>query len=253
MDFSDPAQRAAFFAVHKDMPREGPGDRASVEQALQLAGPLPPRPEVLDVACGPGGQTLDLADLLPDARITALDGYPPFLAQLETRARDAGVADRIAIVHGDMARLPYPPQSFDLLWCEGAAYIVGFDAALAAWKRLLRPGGVLALTEPVWLTDDPPAPVTACWAEYPAMEDVASARRRAIAHGYDLLGDFVLSDAAWWTHYYGPLEIRLEAAMRGFAGVPVAEAVLAEIRGEIECRRASPDAYGYLFLVLRAR
>lgn len=252
MDFSDPAQRAAFFAVHDGMPREGPGDRASVERALQLAGPLPDRPDVLDIACGPGGQTLDLADLLPEARITALDAYQPFLRDLEARARAAGLSDRITILHGDMTRLPFEPQSFDLIWCEGAAYIVGFDAALAAWKPLLRPGGVLALTEPVWLKSDPPDAVRACWAEYPAMEDVPSARRRALAHGYELLGDFVLSDAAWWTTYYGPLETRLEAATARLAGDPVAGAVLAEIRDEIECRRAYPEYYGYLFLVLRA-
>lgn len=252
MDFADPAQCAAFFAVHSDMPREGPGDRASVEKALQLAAPLPVRPDVLDIACGPGGQTLDLAELLPGARITALDGHRPFLEQLETRARNAGVLDRISIVHGDMARLPYAAQGFDLIWCEGAAYIIGFDAALAAWKPLLRPGGVLALTEPVWLTDDPPAKVSACWDEYPAMEDVASARRRAMSHGYDILGDFVLSDAAWWTHYYGPLETRLEAAAARLQGNPTAEAILAEIRAEIGCRREHPYDYGYLFLVLRA-
>lgn len=84
------------------------------------------------------------------------------------------------------------------------------------------------------------------------MEDVASARRRAREHGYELLGDFVLSDAAWQTHYYGPLETRLNAAAARFAGDPVAERVLAEIRDEIDCRRAWPEYYGYLFLVLRA-
>lgn len=252
MDFSDPAQRAAFFAVHDQMPREGPGDRPSVETALQFAGPLPASPDILDIACGPGGQTLDLAELLPGARITALDGHGPFLRDLEARARQAGVLNRITIVRGDMARLPYPPASFDGIWCEGAAYILGFDAALAAWKPLLRPGGVLALSEPVWLRSDAPAPVRACWAEYPAMEDVASARRRAREHGYQIAGDFVLSDEAWWTHYYGPLEERLNAAAIQLAGDPVAEAVLAEIRDEIACRRAYPEFYGYLFLVLRA-
>lgn len=252
MDFSDPVQRAAFFAVHNDLPREGPGDRETVEQALRLAGALPPRPDVLDLACGPGGQTLDLAELLPGARITALDGHKPFLEQLRADPRAVSVLDRLTIVHGDMSRLPYAPASFDLIWCEGAAYILGFEAALAAWKPLLRPGGVLALSEPVWLTADPPPVVQACWEEYPAMKDPASARRRAQALGYTLVGDFVVSDAAWWTHYYGPLEARLKAAAARFAGDPVSEAVLVEIRDEIECRRVYPDAYGYLFLVLRA-
>ena len=132
MDFSDAAQRKVFFDVHNGLPREGPGDRASMERALTLAGPLPPNPQILDIACGPGGQTLDLADLIPDARITAVDGYQPFLRDLERGAVERGVADRIRILHGDMAKLPFEPGSFDLIWCEGAAYIMGFRAALAA-------------------------------------------------------------------------------------------------------------------------
>lgn len=251
MDFSDPAQRAVFFDLHSGLPREGPGDRPSMIRALELAGSLAPRPQVLDLGCGPGGQTLDLAELIPDAEIIALDGHPPFLRDLERRAAELGLADRIRTVRGDMADLRFEPGRFDLIWCEGAAYIVGFEAALAAWRSLLRPGGVLALTEPVWLRDERPPHVQACWEEYPAMEDVPSARRRALERGYDILGDFVLPEAAWWTHYYGPLEARLKAIEGRYADDPVGGAILDEARLEIDCYRRHPDCYGYLFLVLR--
>lgn len=252
MDFSDPAQRAVFFDLHSGLPREGPGDRDSIARALGLAGPLPPGPRVLDIACGPGGQTLDLADLIPDAEITALDGHEPFLRDLERRAAEHGVSDRIRIVHGDMGRLAFEPRSFDLIWCEGAAYIIGFDVALATWKPLLKPGGTLALTEPVWLKDERPRRVQACWDEYPSMDDSRAARRRALAHGYEVLGDFVLPEVAWWTHYYGPLEARLQAIEGRYADDPVGNAILDEARLEIDCYRSHPDCYGYLFLVLRA-
>jgi len=54
MDFADPQVRRVFFDVHHGLPREGPGNRACTARALALAGALPERAIVLDVACGPG-------------------------------------------------------------------------------------------------------------------------------------------------------------------------------------------------------
>ena len=251
MDFSDPAQAAASWALHSGLPREGPGDRASVERSLALARPLPPAPAVLDLGCGPGGQTLDLAELMPDARITALDYHEPFLRELERRAAERGLSGRVTAVHGDMARLPFAPESFDLIWCEGAAYVVGLDAALSGWKPLLRPGGVLALTEPVWLADDPPPRARACWAEYEEMGTPETVRAKALAHGWQVKGDFVLGPGAWWANYYVPMEARL-ARLEAEARDDADRLVLAEAREEIACFREHGDRYGYLFVVLAA-
>jgi len=253
MDLGDPQVRRIFFDVHRDLPREGPGDRDSTARALALAHPLPAQAHVLDIACGPGMQTLDLAALLPDARIMALDTHAPFLAEVQRRAVAAGAADRIATVLADMAALPFPAGSFDLLWCEGAAYMLGLAQALRAWRPLLRPGGRLALTEAVWLRPDAPAAVRRCWAaDYPAMGDIESCRRIVGDCGYALLGDFVLPERAWWESYYGPMEARLAELAPCYAGDAIAEAVLRECREEIEVYRAFGDYYGYVFLVMAA-
>ena len=151
MDPNDSRQRAVFFEAHAGLPREGPGDRPSTARALDLARPLPAAPQVLDIACGPGAQTIDLAELLPQATITAVDLHEPFVAETNRRAASACVAGRVRAMVGDMTALAFPPASFDLLWCEGAAYIMGVGAALRAWRPLLRPGGRAALSEAVWL------------------------------------------------------------------------------------------------------
>ncbi|MFM9843412.1 MAG: class I SAM-dependent methyltransferase [Dongiaceae bacterium] len=249
MDFSDPHQRAIFFELHSGLPREGPGNRESTARALALAGVLPAAPRILDIACGPGMQTMDLASLLPAARITAVDMHEPFLEELRRRAKAAGVADRIEILRGDMAALPFPPASFDLIWCEGAAYIMGVGNALRVWRPLLRAGGKLALTDAVWLKPDPPEPVKRCWAEYPAMADIETNRKLVRDCGYELLGDFVLPDAAWWDDYYGPMENRLLELAPKYASDPVANAILLESSGEIELFRLHSAYFGYVFLV----
>jgi len=253
VDFDDPAVRRAFFALHSGLPREGPGNRACTARALQLAGAPPARPHVLDIGCGPGMQTLDLAELLLEARITATDNHGPFLEELERRAAARGLSDRVTAVLADMRALPFAAGSFDLLWCEGAAYIMGVGNALRAWKPLLAPGGRLALTEAVWLRSDPPAELRRWWdAGYPDMGDAAACRRLVADCGYRLLGDFVLPEAAWWDDYYRPLEARLARLAPVHAGDATAQAVLQDARDEIGMYRTYAAYYGYAFLVVAA-
>ena len=80
-----------FFELHRDLPREGPGDDASTLRALAMCTELPAQPDVLDVGCGPGMQTLALATAT-GGTVTAVDAHEPFLDQLRQRAEAAGCA-----------------------------------------------------------------------------------------------------------------------------------------------------------------
>lgn len=251
MDFSNPRMRDVFFDVHSGLPREGPGNRDCTERALRLAGRLPGAPKVLDIACGPGMQSIDLAALLPDAEIVAVDTHEPFLEEANRRASAQGVSDRVKATYGDMTSLPFPNASFDLIWCEGAAYIMGVENALRSWRPLLRTGGKLALSEAVWLLPEPPDDVRRWWSEdYPDMRDLEACRALVRDCGYDLLGNFVLPEQAWWEHYYTPIERRLAQVAPKYAGDPVAEAVLRECHEEIVNYRNYAAYYGYVFLVM---
>lgn len=240
-----------FREVHRGLPRQGPGsDRATLD-ALARCGDLPAAPDVLDIGCGPGMQTLALARGT-DGRITAVDVYEEFLDELRERAAHAGVGDRITVHRGDMMRLPFDDGSFDLVWAEGAAYIMGFDRAFAAWRRLLRPGGYAAATELTWLVPDPPAEVATYFrSEYHQMTDVETNLASIRIAGYELVDHFRLPDAAWWDDYYGPLEARLPELRDRYAGEEAALSVVEATAREIDMRRRFPDAYGYVFYVAR--
>jgi SAM-dependent methyltransferase len=154
-----------------------------------------------------------------------------------------------------MHALEFPPASFDLLWCEGAAYIMGVENALGSWRALLRPGGRIALSDAVWLRsrDGAPRHLQDWWAKgYPDMRDLGGARDLVRACGYQLLGDFVLPAEAWWEHYYTPMADRLDKLELKYAGDSKAQSVLQGCRYEIANYRAHADWYGYVFLVMRA-
>lgn len=163
-----------------------------------------------------------------------------------------GVSDRVTAEHMSMAALTFPPNTFDLIWAEGSAYIMGLASAVAAWKPLLAPAGCLALTELVWLTDDRPVEAAAFFAqEYPAMTDRAAIAEAVRDAGYELIGHFTLPDRAWWNAYYTPLLARLPLLETKYAGDAAALSVVASAKREVEIRQRFASSYGYEFFVAR--
>lgn len=241
-----------FLDVQRGLPRQGPGDDASTLKALGACAGLPAAPQVLDIGCGPGMQTLALAHALEGARIIAVDLLEEYIDELKRRIEAAGLAERVEARRGDMRALPFPPRAFDLIWSEGAAYSMGFDEALKAWRPLLKPGGYLAVSELVWLQDDPPEEAAAFFnEEYPPMKHLEANLESIKALGYEVVTHFVLPRSSWWTHYYQPLEAKLPKMREKYAGDEEALGVIAMSAREIEVSRRFSESYSYAFFVLR--
>ncbi|MFI1938639.1 GNAT family N-acetyltransferase [Streptomyces purpureus] len=243
---SDNASVHAFFTLHHGLPRQGPGSDDTTRRLLSLAGPLPQRPRVLDLGCGPGRSALLLAEEA-GARVTAVDLHEPFLDELRRAAADRGLGDAVTAVNADMGELPYEDGSFDLVWAESSAYSIGFDTALRSWRRLLAPGGILVVTECEWTVPDPGPEVRAFWDAHYSLRTTAENTAAAVAAGYHVLG-VVGQPESDWEEYYGPLGARADAADPAAPGM--AEA-LAATRAEIAVRRDHGTEYGYTGYVLR--
>lgn len=241
----------AFFELHKDLPREGPGDPADIAWATSL-GSLPPDGTLCDAACGPGADLGALAASVPEGRVIGFDRHGPFV---EAAAKRHEGNARVEVVEGQLIRrdqsgLPDPHDlgPFDLIWCAGACYFEGVTDCLEAWKPALKPGGLVAFSEVAWFVEDPASEVRAFWEDYPAMTTEAGIARQIAAAGYDLLGTRRLSDAAWKA-YYEPLSARA-ARLRSQATPELARVLDA---GDEEARmwQTYKAQFGYVLSVVR--
>jgi len=213
---------------------------------------LPERPSILDVGCGPGMQTMDLAKL-SGGTITALDNHQPYLDTLRNKVIEAELSERVCITRGDMSGLGFKTKSFDAIWSEGAIYIMGFEEGLKDWRPLLKKGGYLGVTEVAWLKPDPPEEVAGFWAEaYPAIKDIQGNLNAITRAGYRPIGSFTLPESAWWDLYYKAIEDKLFMFRDKYKGNNEALRFADMEQTEMDLFRKYADYYGYVFYILQS-
>jgi SAM-dependent methyltransferase len=207
------------------------------------------KPRILDVGCGEGGPTLELAEL-SGGQVVGLDNHQPSLARLAGRIREAGLALRVLAVKGSMLEMGFPDGAFDMVWSEGSIHAIGFARGLRDWRRLIRPEGFLVVHEATWPSREPPQELREHWrGAYRGVGTMEEYTDAVPACGYELVGYFALPQDVWWAEYFGPLEERIRVLREKHAGDRAALAVLEREGREVGLFRRYPDWYGSAFFV----
>jgi len=242
-----------FFDIFEKLPRVGPGSNPATTRAfttLKEKKDLPEDLKILDIGCGTGTHTLQLAELC-DGQITALDNHQPFLDTLQKRLDQTGLNGKVNRVKGDMKAMDFEPESFDLIWSEGAIFIMGLNEGLREWRKFLKPGGGLVLTDAFLFTPKVPKELRDFWDRiYPGILDTGQAKTVIGESGYKILDQFNLPSSAWWDSYYTPLEELLPGFRKKYADNPEGMGLIAALQEEADIFRKYSDYYGYTFFIL---
>ena len=240
-----------FLEIYGSLPRAGPGSDELTRRAFKMLPQLPKSPRILDVGCGPGRQTVELLRNT-SGTVVALDFLPEMIERVNTEADKAGISDRLETTVQDMKAMTFPASSFDVIWSEGAIYNLGFEIGLRTFRELVKPGGYVVVSEPVWLKQNPPSEVVEFWREYPEVDSVGAKLDVIKRCGYEALGHFVFPANAWTDQYYDPMEDLIAEKTIEWEGIGDAEAVLSEARKEVSLFRQYSDCFSYAFFVMVA-
>ncbi len=235
----------------QNLERQGPGSPEATLKALSFIENLNPDARIADLGCGTGGQTMVLAQHTAGT-ITGLDLFPQFIERFDRTAAELNLSDRVRGVVGSMDDLPFEPESLDLIWSEGAIYNIGFERGLNEWRKYLKKGGYLAVTESSWFTEERPAEIHDFWMSvYPQIDTIPHQTALIQKAGYRLVAAFVLPENCWTEHYYAPQAEARSAYLKRHAGNKTAEEFVAFQRYEEELYRKYKEFYGYVFFIAR--
>jgi SAM-dependent methyltransferase len=269
----DQQEQMDFFYEIFDasLPRLGPGDDASTLRALKELLSIKPQQKddsgpsglrVLDIGCGNGPQTLQLAKHM-NGNILAVDNHQPYLDELNRRAKVAGLSEKIQTRLMDMSDLSQRDGIFDLIWSEGALNLMGFADGvlnptgfrdgLKACHGLLASSGLLAVSELCWFRPDPPSECRRFFSTaYPAMATADVNLSLMKSCGFEIIGNFHLPESAWWEQYYRPLEDLLRSFRERYAADQEKLDFIKSIQEEIDIYRKHSSYYGYIFYLMRS-
>lgn len=235
-----------FFQVFEGMKRQGPGNDAITRSLLQKVMSLHAPQRILDMGCGKGASALVLARET-QAQVVALDNHQPFVDALQQAVAAEGLA-QISTILGSMDEPDKIPGTFDLIWSEGSAYIIGYERALKLWQPLLTETGYLFVSDLVQL-DDELAPEARTFLEQQGviLEHTEDRIQQAKTLGYQVLDSLAMPQQGW-LDYYTDMEQQIE---RLEPEVGKDHPALSSLRQEIDIYRRFGHQYGYVCLLMQ--
>ncbi|MEU8587681.1 class I SAM-dependent methyltransferase [Streptomyces sp. NPDC048664] len=121
--------------------------RTAANSAAYLLGSLEPHMTILDIGCGPGTITADLAERVPQGRVTGVDRAPGILERARATAAARGLT-QVDFAVADVHALDYPDNTFCVVHAHQVLQHVGDPVrALREMHRVTRPGGLIAVRD----------------------------------------------------------------------------------------------------------
>ena len=234
---------------YSNLERQGPGSPEITIKALSFIDNLGEKSLIADIGCGSGGQTMVLARQAP-GYITGIDLFPVFIDMFNRNVEKLNLQDRVKGTVGSMDNLPFPDEELDLMWSEGAIYNIGFERGLAEWRKFLKPGGYIAVSEVSWFTEERPAEIDDFWNEaYPGIDTIPNKVAQMQKAGYIPIAAFILPENCWTEHFYEPQVNLQKVFLEKNAGNEAAVEFIANQRHETQLYYKYKDYYGYVFYI----
>jgi len=219
----------AIFQMKKDLVRKR--FLKYTRKAFRML-PQMNKPRILDVGCGSGVPTIELARL-SQGEVIGIDIDQPALDQVIRKIEEAGLNEQVKAVNCSMFDMDFPDESFSIIWSEGSVYVIDFKRGLQEWKRFLKPNGFMVIHDEKGNVKEKLEQICDC--------------------GYELLGHYILSKEIWWTEYFAPLEKLIAESRTRYTNDPKVLEEIDSAQQEIDMFRKDPERNSSIFFIMKRK
>ena len=134
-------------------------------------------PNILDVGCGSGVPTMELAKI-SDGHVIGIDIDVTSLNLLRRKIKEIGLNNQVSVIKDSILTMDFPEESFDIIWAEGSIFVIGFENGIKKWRRFLKPNGFFVIHD----------------------ENTDKTKKLGLItkYGYRLIAQFELPEKLWW-------------------------------------------------------
>jgi ubiquinone/menaquinone biosynthesis C-methylase UbiE len=188
------------------------------------------RPRILDIGCGSGVPTIELAKL---SNGVGIDINQSCIDELNRKIKEEALSKRVKGIKLSMLELKFPDEVFDVVWSEGVIRKIGFETSLKQWHRIIKHNGYLVI--------------------HYQKEYAIDSLSRIPQHGYSLKDTVQLPADAWWTEFYKPLEEKMNALLHKYAKSSDALKLLKQFQSEMTMVKKNPRNFRSAFYIMKKR
>ncbi len=188
------------------------------------------KPRILDIGCGTGMPTLELARL-SGGELFGIDIDQGALDKLNLKIKQEGFSDRIKVYNRSVYNTRFKDETFDIIWEEGVLHLLDLSKALTECNRILkRMNGFMVTGE------------TTSWL------------RREFNHfprfGFKLIKQIPWEKGCWWSEYYAPLEEKINNLRKKYDNLDEIEEIQRHVM-EIEMVKKDPAGFDCVTYVMQ--
>jgi len=188
------------------------------------------QPKILDLGCGTGVPTLEIAGL-SDGKIVAVDNDQTSLDVLRKKIEILNLKDRISIVQSSVFETDFPENHYDIIVAEGILHITGFEWGLSTFSRLLKENGYFMIHD--------------------EFRNEKMKLKLIAKYRFELVKFFIMDQQIWWDVYYGFMEKKIEDMEKTYPDNSIIEELIKPLKEEIAMFQKDPASNRSIYYVLK--
>jgi len=237
-----------IYEYFSNTERQGPGNTEETLKALSFIDGLTEKSKIADIGCGTGGQTMTLGQNTP-CEIIGIDVWQDFINKFNQNSLNQNFHNRVKGIVGNMENLPFQEEELDLIWSEGSIYNIGFERGLNEWRKFLKIGGYIAVTENTWFSEERPDEIHEFWQKaYPEIDTIPNKVAQMQKAGYLPIATYMLPETIW-TDYYTKQALNIDSFIKKHKDNKTVEEFASSQRYEAELYNKYKAYYGYMFYI----